>query len=168
MDIKPPFEAIVSEHAATVWRVTRAILGDDADDSWSETFLAALTAYPALPATANVEAWLVRIAHNKAIDVTRRRATVMLADELDDRPSTLGIPGAAEPDLQQALQRLPHKQRHAVVYHYLAGLPYQAIADIVGGTADAARRASADGIRSLRLALTETPATHSVPQGGQP
>ncbi|MGH3604516.1 MAG: hypothetical protein ACRDQI_10880, partial [Pseudonocardiaceae bacterium] len=34
--------------------------------------------------------------------------------------------------------------------HYLAGLPYNEVAAIVGGTTDAARRAAADGIAALR------------------
>ena len=33
-----------------------------------------MRAYPDLPADANVEAWLVTIAHRKAIDVTRAAA----------------------------------------------------------------------------------------------
>jgi DNA-directed RNA polymerase specialized sigma24 family protein len=37
-----------------------------------------------------------------------------------------------------------------VAYHYVAGLPYAEIATILGGTTDAARRAAADGIKSLR------------------
>src|SRR3984885_2945121 len=73
--LKQPFETIVAEHGATVLRVCRAVLGTaDADDAWSETFLAALMAYPRLPADANVEAWLVTIAHRKAIDITRASA----------------------------------------------------------------------------------------------
>lgn len=39
-----------------------------------------------------------------------------------------------------------------IAYHYLAGLPYRQIADILGGTPEAARRAAADGMRSLRTA----------------
>ncbi len=42
-----------------------------------------------------------------------------------------------------------------VAYHYLAGLPYAEIAAIVGGTADAARRAAADGIKNLRRTYLE-------------
>ena len=45
---------------------------------------------------------------------------------------------------------LPTKQRQAIAYHYLAGLPHQEVAEIIGGTTDAARRAAADGIKSLR------------------
>ncbi|MDT5050827.1 MAG: hypothetical protein QOG75_6746, partial [Mycobacterium sp.] len=44
---KRPFEVVVAEHAASVLRVVRAVLGPaEADDAWSETFLAALKAYP--------------------------------------------------------------------------------------------------------------------------
>ena len=49
-----------------------------------------------------------------------------------------------------ALAALPRKQREAVAYHYLAGLPYQEVAAIIGGSADAARRAAADGSAALR------------------
>ena len=37
-----------------------------------------------------------------------------------------------------------------MAYHYLVGLPYTEIAAIVGGSTDAARRAAADGIKTLR------------------
>ena len=50
-------------------RVCRAVVGPvDAEDAWSETFLSALRAYPELPADANVEAWLVTIAHRRALE----------------------------------------------------------------------------------------------------
>ncbi|HEY9417932.1 MAG TPA: sigma factor [Pseudonocardia sp.] len=41
----PPFDHVVTEHRPTVLRVCRALLrGPDAEDAWSETFLAALRA----------------------------------------------------------------------------------------------------------------------------
>ena len=46
--------------------------------------------------------------------------------------------------------RLPSKQRQAVAYHYVAGLAYAEIAEILGGTVEAARRAAADGLKNLR------------------
>ena len=152
---KQPFEAIVAEHGATVLRVCRAILGAaDADDAWSETFLAAMRAYPDLPASANVEAWLVTIAHRKAIDATRAaaRRAVPVAQTPDDAaagPADSQSDGLDD-DLAAAVTRLPAKQKQAVAYHYLAGLPYADIAAIVGGSADAVRRAAADGIATLR------------------
>jgi len=155
--MKQPFEKIVSEHGATVLRVCRAVLGPhaDADDAWSETFLAALRAWPTLPADTRVDAWLVRVAHRKAIDVTRsRQRREIPVDEVPDRESSLGVPGDEDLELWAAVQRLPHRQRQAVAYHHLAGLPYREVAEILGGTTDAARRAAADGIKALRTTFT--------------
>lgn len=157
---KQPFERVVAEHGPTVLRVCRAVLGrnpQDADDAWSETFLAALRAYPDLPADANVEAWLVTIAHRKAIDVTRVRSRIAVpTDPVPEQAiGPPAAPGAELADLTDALARLPDKQRHAVAYHYLAGLPYADVAAILGGTPAAARRSAADGIAALRRTYVE-------------
>jgi RNA polymerase sigma factor (sigma-70 family) len=151
MRMKRPFEEIVTEHGTTVLRVCRAVLArPDAEDAWSETFLAALRAYPDLPDSANVEAWLVTIAHHKAIDALRaqrRRATPVAEIE------TSSAVGAWEPPddgLWAALRALPTRQRQAVAYHHVAGLPYAEVAAIIGGSTDAVRRAAHDGIRALR------------------
>jgi RNA polymerase sigma factor (sigma-70 family) len=147
-----PFEKVVEQHGGTVLRVCRVLLGGhDAEDAWSETFLAAMRAYPDLPETANLEAWLVTIAHRKAIDLLRaRKRQPVPVQEVPEAATELGLPGAGDGDLWQAVRALPEKQRQAVAYHYVAGLPYAEIAEIVGVTTDAARRAAADGIRNLR------------------
>lgn len=146
-----PFERIVAEHGPTVLRVCRAVLGpDDAEDAWADTFLAALEAYPRLASGSNVKAWLVTIAHRKAIDIKRKQARgPVLVEQLPDAPSDESASGRDD-DLWKALAALPRKQREAVAYHYLAGLPYKEIAGITGGNAGAARRAAADGIATLR------------------
>ncbi|WNG89729.1 sigma-70 family RNA polymerase sigma factor [Mycobacterium sp. ITM-2016-00317] len=152
-----PFEEVVARHGATVLRVCRAVVGAaDAEDAWSETFLSALRAYPELPADANVEAWLVTIAHRRALDVGRARTRrPMPVDTLPDRPDARADPAHRDPDLWAALQRLPDKQRHAVAYHHIAGLPFAEIAAILGNTPEAARRAAADGIKNLRAHYRE-------------
>ena len=165
---KQPFETVVTQHGATVLRVCRAVLGPaDADDAWSETFLSAMKAYPDLPADANVEAWLVTIAHRKAIDVTR--AAARRAIPVAETPDTVAADAADGPasgldsDLADAVAGLPAKQKQAVAYHYLAGLPYADVADIVGGSADAVRRAAADGIATLRRTYPGAAATKGEP-----
>lgn len=157
--MKQPFERIVETHGPTVLRVCRALLGPhDADDAWSETFISAMRAYADLPADASVEAWLVTIAHRRAIDVirtTNRRP--MPVDELPENRNTAHTNGVLDADhldttleLWEAVRTLPDKQRQAVAYHYVAGLPYAEVAEILGGTTDAARRAAVDGIKVLR------------------
>jgi RNA polymerase sigma factor (sigma-70 family) len=156
MMTKQPFERVVREHGGTVLRVCRAVLGPvDADDAWSETFLAALRAWAELPPDANVQAWLVTIAHRKAIDITRARQRH--AVPVAEPPGAISDAAAADDDLTRAVADLPEKQRQVVAYHYLADLPYTEVALIVGGTPAAARRAAADGIKNLRgrLAATE-------------
>lgn len=158
MAMQTPFEEIVTAHGATVLRVCRALLGPtDADDAWSETFLAALRAYPDLPAGANVQAWLVTIAHRKAIDAVRaasRRPTAVA--EPPDRPTGLGHWHPPDDDLWAALAALPNRQRQAVTYHHVAGLPYAEVAAVMGGTTEAVRRAASDGIRTLRRTCSPT------------
>ncbi|MEZ2390935.1 RNA polymerase sigma factor [bacterium RCC_150] len=158
MEPKKPFELIVREHGPTVLRVCRAVLGaHDAEDGWSETFLAALKAYPELPGGANVQAWLVTIAHRKSVDIVRARNRQPLpVEELPTRPSGLGIPGDGHAEVLDAVGQLPPKQRQAVAYHYLAGLPYKDVAVLLGGTPDAARRAGADGVKALRTVLADS------------
>ena len=150
--MREPFEKVVAQHGDTVLRVCRVLLGaHDAEDAWSETFLSALRAYPELPDTANTQAWLVTIAHRKAIDVLRaRKRQPAPVEEVPETPTALGVPGTQDAELWQAVAALPAKQRQAVAYHYVAGLAYAEIAGILGGTTDAARRAAADGIKNLR------------------
>ena len=155
--MKRPFEQIVTEHGPTVLRVCRALLArPDADDAWSETFLAALRAYPDLPPDANVEAWLVTIAHRKAIDARRadgRRPRPMPGTPEPRRPH-IAPDQDSETDIDEPLwntwRQLPDKQRQAVALHHVAGLPYAEVAELLGGSAAAARRAAADGIATLR------------------
>lgn len=162
MDMKQPFEKLVLLHGATVLRVCRAVVGPaEAEDAWQETFMAALRAYPELPADANIEAWLVTIAHRKSLDTVRavRRRAVPVS-EVPERPSDRGLPeadGEVDP-IWLRVARLPDKQRQVLAYRYLADLPFNDIAAIVGGSPAAARRAASDGIKSLRATASASAA----------
>ena len=150
-----PFEDVVAEHGPVVMRVCRALLGPaDADDAWSETFLVRAAGLPATCGPdSNVRGWLVTIAHRKAIDQIRaaQHARPLPVGELPEVPSH---DRAARRRRRRAARRrstrLPAKQRGAVVYHYLAGLPYAEVAALLGSSEAAARRSAADGIASLR------------------
>jgi DNA-directed RNA polymerase specialized sigma24 family protein len=149
----PPFFEVVAGHGPTVLRVCRAVAGPvDADDAWSEAFIAALRAYPSLPADTNVEAWLVTIACRKAIDQVRRarRRPSPLAEIRAGAVLPAGDP--APGDVAGMLVGLTERQRLAVVYHHLGGRPYATVADLMGTSPAAARRAAADGIAKLRRA----------------
>jgi RNA polymerase sigma factor (sigma-70 family) len=167
-----PFEQIVAEHGPVVLRVCRAVLGaTDADDAWSETFLAALRAYPDLPENTNIEAWLVTVAHRKAIDQYRARARrpIPTGELPEPAAARADTPGIDHSDAWEALAALPEKQRLAITYHHLAGFPYVQVAALLGNNEPAARRAAADGIHSLRKAMARSagPTVNTKGQRGQ-
>jgi RNA polymerase sigma factor (sigma-70 family) len=151
-----PFDHVVRDHGPAVLRLCRALVGPvEADDVWSETFLAALRAYPDLDDGANVEAWLVTIARRKAVDHHRSRARRALP--VAEVPETTTQPPETHDDLWRAMRALTERQREAIAFHHLVGLPYTEVAAVVGGSAPAVRRAAADGIRHLRKTLEARP-----------
>ncbi len=154
-----PFDEVVREHGTVVMRVCRALLGPtDAEDAWSETFLSALRAYPRLRPDSDVRAWLVTIAHRKAIDQLRgagRRA--IPAEGVGERVPATEPAQPPDDDLWAALAALPFKQRGAVAYHHVAGLPYAEVGELLGSGEAAARRSAADGIKALRRAYRTRP-----------
>lgn len=156
--MRAAFDAAVDRHGPTVLRVCRAVLGAgaDADDAWSETFLSALRAWPDLPEDTDVEAWLVRVAHRRAVDVVRRSARAATPGGAGDDLALLKSHDDHDDDevgdhaIWDAVAALPTRQRICVAYRYLGGLRYAEIAELTGGSEAAARRAAADGVAALR------------------
>lgn len=168
----PPFDRVVELHGTTVLRVCRALLEPtDADDAWSETFLAALVAWPDLPSDVNVEAWLVTVARRKALDVIRARGRRPQPVEHLPEPGADGESSSAAFDevlarddaLLRAVRSLPEGQRDAVVLHHLAGLSHLEVAELTGRSHAACRRSAADGVAALRNVLGERDEKGSTP-----
>jgi len=162
-----PFDRVVELHGTTVLRVCRALLDPaDADDAWSETFLAALVAWPDLPADVNVEAWLVTVARRKALDVIRGRGRRPQPVEQVPEPAP-SFPFdelvARDDALLRAVRSLPEGQRDAVVLHHLAGLGHLEVAELTGRSHAACRRSAADGVAALRRVLGERDERDTAP-----
>jgi RNA polymerase sigma factor (sigma-70 family) len=126
----------------------------DADDCFQETWIAALRAYPRLRRADNLRAWLLRIAHNKAIDAHRARSRRPVP--VESVPEPAGPPPAAggaedsQPELWARLRELPRKQRTAVFCREVLGMPYAELALLLESSEDAARRNVHEGLKKLR------------------
>ena len=153
----PPFQAFLDEHRETVWRFLIASVGPtDADDCFQETFIAALRAYPQLsgrPREHNLRAWVLTIAHRKALDTHRARArrATPVADPAS--VSDAAAPAAGEvrdTELWQAVEELPERQRSAVVLRFVGDLAHREIANAIGCSEEAARRSLHEGVSKLR------------------
>lgn len=145
----PPFQRLVDLHGEHVFRYLVAVAGAvEADDCWQETFLSALRVYPDVRADSNLRAWLFTIAHNKAMDAHRARQRRPAPGAVPER----AVPPAEAPvpELWEAVDGLPQKQRTAVLQRYVKDLPYADIGEAMGVSADAARRNVFEGLRKLR------------------
>lgn len=149
----PPFQRFLEAEREIVWRFLLSSVGPaEADDCFQETFIAALRAYPRLSAGSNLRAWVLTIAHNKALDAHRargRRALPVGEPAAVDSRST-AAPGAPEQALWEAVAGLPERQRSAVVLRYVNDLPHREIAAAIGCSEDAARRSLHEGLTKLR------------------
>jgi RNA polymerase sigma factor (sigma-70 family) len=147
----PPFERFYTEHAAAVLGLLRRRLGaQPAEDAFQETFLRALRAYGRLEHGEYLRAWVLTIAVNVAHDTLRRAGRELPAAEPPEAAhvdETLALH-----DLADLTDGLPPKERAAVVLRYGYDLTYEAIADALDSSPDAARQAASAGVRRLRAA----------------
>lgn len=153
----PPFQRFLDEHAAHVHRFLVAAVGrHDADDCFQETFVSALRAYPQLRPDSDLRAWVLTIAHRKALDHHRARARRAI-------PASDGMPEPRAPAQRTAADRdaglwdrvheLPRKQRAAVLLRFAGDLSHREVAVALGCSEDAARRSAHEGLKKLRQEL---------------
>jgi RNA polymerase sigma factor (sigma-70 family) len=152
----PPFQRFLDGHRDLVWRFLVSSVGhNEAEDCFQETFVAALRAYPRLRADSNLRAWVLTIAHRKALDAHRGRARRALP--VADPAAVDGRAAASRPVRDEALWdavgELPARQRSAVVLRYVADLPHRDIAAAIGCSEEAARRSLHEGLTRLRKAV---------------
>jgi RNA polymerase sigma factor (sigma-70 family) len=154
----PPFQRFLDAHRDVVWRFLARMVGpSDADDCFQETFIAALRAYPRVRPDSNLRAWVLTIAHRKALDAHRARVrrAVPVADTgaVDGREAPSAQ--ARDEELWGAVGELPPRQRSAVALRFLADLPHRDIAAAIGCSEDAARRSLHEGLKTLREVMHE-------------
>jgi len=146
----PPFQTFLEHHKDAVYRFLMFSVGPDAaEDCLQETFIAALRAYPRLEDGSNLRAWVLTIAHRKAIDAHRGRARrPMPAADLPDPPApAVTLP---DPGLWKAVGELPPKQRAAIVLRFVSDLPFRAVGRILDISEAAARQNVREGLVHLR------------------
>ena len=150
MDL-PPFQALLDAEGRDVHRFLVATVGrGDAEDCYQETWLAALRAYPRLRDASNLRAWILTVAHRKAIDHVRARSR--LATPVADVPEAPVPPTLPDgvPEIWTHVRALPAKQRTAIALRTVADLAYADIARVMGTSEEAARRNVHEALKRLR------------------
>jgi RNA polymerase sigma factor (sigma-70 family) len=151
----PPFQAFLDEHRDDVYRFLVATVGrQDADDCLQETFLSALRAYPRLRRNSNLRAWVLTIAHRKALDSHRADRRRPVPVEHMPEPAT-DAPRERNGDLWSEVRKLPAKQRAAIALRFVGDLPHDEIGRVLGCSEEAARRNVHEGLKKLRSTWSE-------------
>jgi len=150
----PPFQTFLDDQRDTVFRFLVATVGpDEAEDCFQDTFISALRAYPRLKPNSNLRAWVLTIAHRKALDLFRaRKRRPLPVEELPEQPVPEASPNGRS-EVWSAARELPAKQREALLYRFAADLPYSDVAEALGCTEEAARQRVSEAVRNLRKVI---------------
>lgn len=144
-------------YAGRVERCAARILDDpqDAQDVTHEVFVKLMTRMDRYERrSVPFGAWLMRVAHNEAIDHRRRRRCVPCADVAErEREDGEGTLRTAE--LLQALATLPPEQRRVVVLRHVAGYSPSEIAAGLGRTEASVNGLQHRGCVALRRELSD-------------
>jgi RNA polymerase sigma-70 factor (ECF subfamily) len=152
---------LIDRHLPKMLSLARRLLGSqsDAEDVAQDVFLKVWTnATSWRPGPAKFETWMHRVALNLCYDRLRKRRQVAL-DDIEEPVDEGPEPGTALAELDiseavdQALTRLPERQRSAVVLCHYQGLTNIEAAKALEVSVEALESLLARGRRSLRLAL---------------
>lgn len=141
------FEALARRYGPVMRAYARRLARsfDEADDVVQDALVAAWKDIASVQDGAGVQAWLMRIVGNRAVDLGRRRKN---HDNIDDQvdpadttptPEQAALAGSAHRALNQALARLPEEQRKCWVLKEMGGQSYEEIAEALGISATSVR-----------------------------
>jgi RNA polymerase sigma-70 factor (ECF subfamily) len=131
----------------------------DAEDLTSQTFLAALEAFPHQARDGHFAAWLFTIARNKVVDHYRRRPHAAL-DEAR-QPASHGDLGSETENSQEkgmllrAIGGLSEEEQELIRLRYVAELPFGEIAKALHKSEDATKKMLYRLLRRLKSQMEE-------------
>lgn len=136
------FEGLVRMHQQRVYAHCYRLVGNaaEAEDMASETFLRAFQHLRSLRADPSIVHWLLRVANNLSISVLRKRGSqpTLELDEIGEQASDAATPEeemltrSRQEVVRACLDKLPVKERAAVLMFYLEERPLDEIAKMLG------------------------------------
>ena len=166
------WEKLVKRYESRIFNYGVRITGNtsDAMDLTQEVFLGIYRNLHRFRGDAKFSSWIFRIAHNKAVDINRRkRLTTTLAPTNNDEPDfleTIADDNRYEPDKklvdQQAnsrvismLARLSLEQRLVIELKIYQSLTFEEIADMQGVSANTAKTRFYTALKKLKTVSEE-------------
>ncbi|MFI5225842.1 MAG: RNA polymerase sigma factor [Candidatus Limnocylindrales bacterium] len=154
-------EQLFARHHGEIYAYLARMVRDPelAADMTQDTFVKAYRAYASLEDRDHARAWLYQIAHRVALDEFRRRRIVRFlpwtGESRGAAPSAehIALEGRFSGEMERALQRMPERQRSALILAELHDLTGLELAAALGVSHIAARALLTRARESLRQAL---------------
>jgi RNA polymerase sigma-70 factor (ECF subfamily) len=152
--------AVYAALDATVLRYLQRLVGrDDAEDVLQRVFYEVWRHNDRYDPSRSLEAWVLGIARNRAIDHLRRQRSMTVASEnLEDVPGEDGRDWAERHaralEVRNALNRLPAEQREVLVLAYFGGYTQSQIATYLELPLGTVKARAFRGLRRLADLLT--------------
>ena len=145
------FEAAFDRLFPRAERLARRILGDEtaAEDVAAEALARLCLHWSRLRDVEYIDGWVLRVAANAAIDLTRKRAyrATIVDVQSDDDAVALRLA------LTAALRHLARRQREVIALRYLSDLSEAEVAATLGITAGSVKTHTSRGLAALRARL---------------
>ena len=150
-------EAVVRTYADMVYKIAYRYVANpvDADDVFSETFLAYFKKERVFPEEEYRKAWLIRVTINCAKDLLKGRSSWEELSEEVVGADTPAMCPEEQLDLHKAIQQLRFEYREVICLHYLEGLSVTEISDILGRNENTVKTHLARGREKLRKFLED-------------
>lgn len=160
----PAWNALVRRYEGQVYNFSLRFTGnvDDAQDLMQEVFLGLYRNLEEFRGQAQLSTWLFRVAHNKAIDLARRRSVRPVLnsqsdyDELSELSSDKPTPEEHLESAQSSdrvcglLSQLPPAQRMVIELKIYQELTFEEIADLSGISANTAKTRFYTALKKIR------------------
>ncbi len=155
------FGELFRRYAPVLLRVlSRQVPPDSARDLLQQTFLHLHRSRLDFRPGASVRPWLFTIAINLKRQYFRKsRREVLVDDPYETAPSEISLPDSATfeytREVRDALAALPAEQQEVIVLHWMEGLPFQVVAQVVGASLSAVKVRAHRGYLAMRKSLVE-------------
>ena len=155
------FARLIDRESPRLLRFAHGLLGtlEEAEDVVQDTLIRLYENAGGWEPQARIGTWLHRICYNRSIDKLRRRRALVDESVLDEMPDSAELPDSAllrsetVRSVREAIARLPHRQRTAVLLFHFQELAQREAAGIMGISEPAFESLLARARRQMRALL---------------
>ena len=154
--LKNDIEAVYNAYADMLYRLALSYLqnAEDAQEAVQDVFVKYVSSPNIFKDEEHKKAWLIRVTVNRCNDMPRHRK-VRLYVPLDEISETVSKTEESDSDILKSLDKIPLKNRAAVILHYLEGYSVEETAKILNISVSAVKMRLKRGKEALYELIKE-------------